>query len=332
MPKYSIIIPVYNVAPYLRECLDSVLAQTFTDWECLCVNDGSTDASGAILDEYAKKDPRFRVFHKPNGGVSSARNLGLDNAKGEWTGFLDGDDIWTPHLLQLVSEALMRNPSVEVVRFQTKTFNSNALKFVPENKKNATAEMVEDVSNGFTFTELTCSFASKIYHRGLIKNVRFAQYIVGEDLLFLVQCILASKAQLALDWVGYGYRMREGSVTHSRMTKQNVLDRISFTFEILNILSNSHKKAHREIIKAFLNKYFELVYVTARRLPYVNRREVLHCWSEKFLLLKSMSIVVGFQRIRLMFLMWFPFEWVAFLLCNVPHKLKTMGIKHFWRR
>lgn len=77
-PFFSIIIPVYNVAPYLRECLDSVLAQTFTDWECLCVADGSTDDSGIILDEYAQKDPRFRVFHKKNGGVSAARNLALD--------------------------------------------------------------------------------------------------------------------------------------------------------------------------------------------------------------------------------------------------------------
>lgn len=65
-PFFSIIVPVYNVAPYLHECLDSVIAQTFTDWECLCVDDGSTDDSGAILDEYAQKDPRFRVFHQAN--------------------------------------------------------------------------------------------------------------------------------------------------------------------------------------------------------------------------------------------------------------------------
>ena len=76
-PFFSIIIPVYNVAPYLRECLDSVLAQTYPNWECLCVNDGSTDGSSAILDEYAEKDSRFRVFHKTNGGVSAARNISL---------------------------------------------------------------------------------------------------------------------------------------------------------------------------------------------------------------------------------------------------------------
>lgn len=92
-PFFSIIIPVYNVAPYLRECLDSVLAQTFTDWETICVDDGSTDGSGSILDEYAEKDHRFRVIHQSNAGVSVARNVGLNAIKGEYFLFIDGDDL-----------------------------------------------------------------------------------------------------------------------------------------------------------------------------------------------------------------------------------------------
>lgn len=91
-PFISVIIPVYNTENYLRKCLDSVLAQSFADFEVLLINDGSTDGSGKICDEYAKKDKRIKVFHKENGGVSSARNLGLDNAKGEWISFVDSDD------------------------------------------------------------------------------------------------------------------------------------------------------------------------------------------------------------------------------------------------
>ena len=90
--KFSIVIPVYNVAPYLRECLDSVLAQTFTDWEAICVDDGSTDGSGEILNEYAVKDKRFRVFHQANAGVSAARNAALDVVKREYVCFVDADD------------------------------------------------------------------------------------------------------------------------------------------------------------------------------------------------------------------------------------------------
>lgn len=92
MPIISIIVPVYNTEKYLHRCIDSILGQTYTDFELLLVDDGSTDSSGAICDEYAAKDPRVRVFHKENGGVSSARNLGLDNAQGEWMTFVDSDD------------------------------------------------------------------------------------------------------------------------------------------------------------------------------------------------------------------------------------------------
>ena len=99
-PLISVVIPVYNVASYLRECLDSVLAQTFTDWEAICVDDGSPDGSGAILDEYAAKDARFKVIHQPNAGVSVARNTGLNRASGGLVLFLDGDDLIPPNYLE----------------------------------------------------------------------------------------------------------------------------------------------------------------------------------------------------------------------------------------
>jgi len=92
MSKISVIVPVYNTEKYLHRCIDSILAQTFTDFELLLIDDGSKDNSGAICDEYAAKDSRVRVFHKENGGVSSARNLGLDNVRGEWVTFVDSDD------------------------------------------------------------------------------------------------------------------------------------------------------------------------------------------------------------------------------------------------
>ena len=91
-PKISVIVPVYNVQKYLSRCIDSILAQTFTDFELLLINDGSKDNSGKMCDEYAKKDTRIHVFHKENGGVSSARNLGLENVQGEWITFIDSDD------------------------------------------------------------------------------------------------------------------------------------------------------------------------------------------------------------------------------------------------
>ena len=91
-PKISIIVPVYKAEPYLHRCIDSILAQTFTDWELLLIDDGSPDSSGEICDEYASRDSRIQVFHKENGGVSSARNMGLDSMRGEYVTFVDADD------------------------------------------------------------------------------------------------------------------------------------------------------------------------------------------------------------------------------------------------
>jgi len=94
-PKISVVVPVYNVEKYLRECVDSVIAQTFTDFELILVDDGSPDKSGKICDEYATKDSRVRVFHKTNGGVVDARFFGLRQARGDYVVFLDSDDSWT---------------------------------------------------------------------------------------------------------------------------------------------------------------------------------------------------------------------------------------------
>ena len=91
-PLISIIVPVYNVEMFIHKCLDSIINQTFSDWELLLINDGSKDKSGHICDEYALRDARIRVFHIENGGVSNARNIGIDSARGEWIMFVDSDD------------------------------------------------------------------------------------------------------------------------------------------------------------------------------------------------------------------------------------------------
>lgn len=106
----SIIVPVYNAENTLNRCVDSILNQTFTDFELLLIDDGSIDQSGKISDEYAAKDQRIKVFHKENGGVSSARNIGLDNAKGEWITFCDSDDFvfpnWLKHFVDNISDEI----------------------------------------------------------------------------------------------------------------------------------------------------------------------------------------------------------------------------------
>lgn len=115
MPAVSVVVPVYNVKELLPLCLDSIAGQTFTDFECILVDDGSTDGSSAVCDEYAAKDSRFRVLHKANGGVCSARNAGIQAAAGEFVVFCDQDDLFAPRLLELALEAQRRQPEDLIV-------------------------------------------------------------------------------------------------------------------------------------------------------------------------------------------------------------------------
>ena len=114
-PKISIIVPVYKVEQYLRRCLDSIVAQTFTDWECILIDDGSPDASGKICDEYASRDSRFRVIHQENKGVSATRNAGLDVAQGEWIGFVDSDDWIEKAYLEVMYRSLENSADADLV-------------------------------------------------------------------------------------------------------------------------------------------------------------------------------------------------------------------------
>ena len=108
----SVIVPVYNVEKYLAKCIDSLLAQTFSDFEILLVNDGSPDASGQICDALAKSDDRIRVIHKENGGAASARNSGLDAAKGDYIAFVDGDDLIHPQYLECLLALIQKNRQI----------------------------------------------------------------------------------------------------------------------------------------------------------------------------------------------------------------------------
>ncbi len=116
MPKISIIIPMYGVEKYLRRCLDSVLNQTFTDWQAICVDDGSPDNSGAIAEEYARRDRRFMVIHQENGGLSDARNTGMKHATGEYVMFLDSDDFIHPQTME-ISYYMAKRDNSDIVAF-----------------------------------------------------------------------------------------------------------------------------------------------------------------------------------------------------------------------
>ncbi len=183
-PKISVIIPVYNAEKYLRRCVDSILAQIFTDFELLLIDDGSKDKSGEICDEYAKKDNRVKVFHKENGGVSSARNLGLDNARGEWIGFIDSDDMVKPEYLDGLIRCQSRS-SLVVGGYEC--FENSSKKFY------ITKQCDMDVEDAFNCIGSDSQSGTLLYPWGKLfkaayiveNNIRFDTTMrLGEDFCF----------------------------------------------------------------------------------------------------------------------------------------------------
>lgn len=209
-PLISVIVPVYNVENYLHKCVDSILAQTLNDFELILVDDGSLDNCGDICDEYAKKDWRVRVIHKPNGGVSSARNAGIEFARGEWLCFVDGDDtVEVDYLLKLVKGANPQNDN---------QFALCGYRNVYINKENEsdTHTFAQDY-NSVGIVEALCmaernniinSPVCKLFKKNILidNKLRFDRTIsYGEDHLFVLDyCLFVNRAFIS-NYVGYNY-------------------------------------------------------------------------------------------------------------------------------
>lgn len=241
MPKFSIIIPVYNVAPYLRECLDSVLAQTFTDWEAICVNDGSMDGSGAILDEYAALDSRFRVIHQSNAGVSAARNAALDVATGEMVMFLDADDVWSSQCLETVAGVSARFNDAEMIRFGGVNFTDEIVfNYDNELPRVDIIDISKEISMLDFFNTLFWGYA---YRRETIGSRRFPSYKRGEDRVFLNGIQLFSVSHIhAIDKVLYGYRQRASSQMHTVPSPQVIMEEMYHRRDIVKMIEASSKR------------------------------------------------------------------------------------------
>lgn len=196
--KVSIIVPVYNSEPYLDRCLDSILSQSFTDLELLLIDDGSTDGSGAICDAYATKDDRVRVFHKANGGVSSARNLGIDNAQGEWLYFVDSDDELLPDGLQTLVDGISDDVDVvmggyvDVDEQGVESCQASDFKSYHLSKKQSVTTMYTGYGLCYFYLGYVCL---RLLRRSLIERyaLRFdTEIFIKEDTLFMMQYVCRS--------------------------------------------------------------------------------------------------------------------------------------------
>ena len=211
--KISVIIPVYNVENYLRECLDSILVQSYKDFEVILVDDGSTDSSGVICDEYSKEHQNMKVLHKKNGGQSSARNTGLDLAQGEYILFVDSDDVVSSVML----ETLMNHVAdYDIVSFGIMIFeDGNDRKFESYMKQSCQCEYTAtDFLKRMLVHKIDNAAWGKLFKRSILRNICFIEGKVNEDFLFNVEILKQDMLKIySITDSLYYYRIRMGSTT-----------------------------------------------------------------------------------------------------------------------
>ncbi len=229
----SVIVPIYNIENHLSKCLYSILNQTYKDFELILVDDGSTDTSGAICDEFAEKDNRITVIHKENGGVSSARNEGLSYARGEYITFVDGDDFVNDRMLEiLLKNAQEHNCDISCCQLQTVYDNGTKTKSFAN--KSGVIPKEKIIENYFfdAFTkEIMYSQCNKIFKKELLLNIYYKDYKYGEDILFVFEALSKSNGIYYDDYIGYLYLRREDSAMATKFNA-NRIDYINAAREI----------------------------------------------------------------------------------------------------
>lgn len=291
----SIIVPVYNTELYLRRCIDSILSQTFTDFELLLIDDGSSDSSGAICDEYATKDIRIKVFHKKNGGVSSARNVGLANAKGEWITFCDSDDRVYPSWLNnfeleqnsdydFISQGFEADKSVfgEEKYKQRYIYNSEYEGYIAD----IMDLLVKSQRGGFLFISI---FRQSIIQGNRLEFDERLKY--AEDGVFIFKYLSYCNKAKGVNAIGYYYYVPNWSAKYIKNSISDIIAAKSLYESISNIMKdrpndellrfyredltsqyikefnkeNSNKSLCLKELRAILKKYFrqsQLFYIT----------------------------------------------------------------------
>ena len=232
-PKISIIVPVYNMTAYLRECLDAIVGQTFHDWECLLVNDGSTDDSGAICDEYAERDPRFKVIHRENGGVSAARNSGLKASSGQHIAFIDPDDVPHTRLMERLL-ALIEEFDADVAEVSYESF------FSTFRSQKQLVETTTVLNRGEMALELLYSRKVPSYmwnklFRHEIVDTPFLEGIVFEDVMVMSKWLRNIRKIVISPEILYSYRQRKGSIVHTHSV-QNRMQHLQAMFSLTESL------------------------------------------------------------------------------------------------
>lgn len=308
-PFFSIIIPVYDVERYLSECIESILNQSFTDYEIILIDDGSTDNSLEICRYYEKKDERIKALTKPNAGLSHTRNLGLDFAKGEYIFFLDSDD----HLEKQGTclgeiHVHLSESGADIFMFDLVRFN------VDENDKYCLCDnflreklvFIDGIEEVFNNNKYTTSACNKIIKKSLIdsKGLRFLEGVLSEDISWCAELLKYSFSMQYTNMEIYFYRQNRSGSIMTEISKKHIMD----IYKQLVIFSSDFKGKSNENFK----QYLSLNYLNCLRLMCINDEFSLYeinslmypiafylyfNGSPKFVFLRVLVVIFGFKRV-----------------------------------
>lgn len=240
MPLVSVIVPVYNIAPYIERCVDSVLAQTYSNWELILVDDGSTDGSAQVCDEQLVRDSRIKVIHQQNAGVTIARKVGVQSAQGEWIMFIDGDD-------DIVSTAIEYLLSFDITRYEIigATYTRIVLGKVYNLHFKAKGEMSsEDYIEALLLDQTYIGPCAKLIKKQLFDNFNWdvPKYVIqNEDLLMLVYLASKAKQIYVSEQSVYNYYCRDNSVSQSQTMSLDGWKYIFIALQDLLVLYKSER-------------------------------------------------------------------------------------------
>lgn len=269
-PKISIIVPVYKVEKYLHKCIDSILAQTFKDFELILVDDGSPDSCGKICDEYASKDERIVVIHKENGGQASARNKGIDIARGDFIGFVDSDD-WIESDMYEILYDICSNHNCDIancsstIYFKDRTVINGGHPLIIHNRNEAMKTMLE----GKLYDEVVWT---KLIRRELLNEIRFNENIIYEDTEFTYRVIDKANRVGCIGKAKYNYIKRDGS-TMDNAIKDIKIDATIIYDEMYEFFNIKYPELKRLVLLKLANSCMSTLNIISKEHNFKNNKD-----------------------------------------------------------
>lgn len=318
-PKISIIVPVYNVERYLRECVDSILSQTFADIEMILVDDGSNDNSGKICDEYACKDKRVVVVHKENGGLSSARNAGLDVACGDYIGFVDSDDYISKDMYATLYQLIISKDS-DIAMCGYFDVYAHSITTKSKRQKTYFVDQMKAIKIVLKGRINSTTVWNKLYKRYIFETLRFRTGKTMEDDFLVLDSFLKCRMVSIITSAKYYYRHREDSICTRKFTSKD-LDVIE-AYEYNSKIAADHGQALKLPVKGRL--CWANFYVLDKLLSSSNHQEQVRLLGEvSTFLKKNACFILVYNQFRLRR----KIAFLGFLIHPGIYKL-ALGIKN----